>query len=185
MENFNIDLSYLCTKFNARKDHLKRFVIKHFNENKDYVLVHPNKDIPKNRGGHNKESIFITENTYNLVAQSYSISKRYIPSVQKHTIMSLENQTIGFIESCLRNVYSCTRQKRFGVYRCDLCIDDYKIIVECDEWGHKDRNEIKEEQRQKYIEDQGYTFLRFNPNDEHFDLSIVIRNILELITRKQ
>jgi len=65
--------------------------------------------------------------------------------------MSLENQTIGFIENSFRDVLKIKRQKSFGAYRVDLYFCDYKLIIECDEKNHSDRNEDYEKKREEYL----------------------------------
>jgi len=97
--------------------------------------------------------------------------------------MSLENQTVGFITSCLKDICDCVRQKRIGNYRADLCINEC-IVVECDEFGHNDRDPNAELQREIFIESEGYQMVRFNPNEPGFDLSKVINIILGLIARE-
>ena len=56
-------------------------------------------------------------------------------------------------------------------YRIDLYFHDYKLAVEIDENGHKDRNKEHESQRQKEIETKlGCTFIRINPDKENFNI---------------
>lgn len=178
---YNRNLEALSKELDTRKDNVKRFLLKHFKINKDFIII--KKEAKKS--GRPREAILLTEKVYQLMMKSYNISNRYSPHTQTNTIMSVENQTIGFIESCLTNVYVCTRQRWIGNYKCDLCIDDYKIVVECDEWGHKSMCKTSEEERQRYIESQGYTVLRFNPNEEGFDLSLQIRSILQLVAGRK
>ena len=80
----------------------------------------------------------MTKKAYDLVSRSYNINNRYSPHIQVNAIMSVENQTIGFITACLKEISDCVRQKRIGNYRADLCINE-SIVVECDEFGHDDR----------------------------------------------
>ena len=56
--------------------------------------------------------------------------------------------------------------------KIDLCFHDYKLAVEIDEKGYKDRNEEHESQRQKKIEKKlGCKFIRINPDKENFNIS--------------
>jgi very-short-patch-repair endonuclease len=67
-------------------------------------------------------------------------------------------------------------------YRIDLYFEQYKIAIECDEYGHSDRNSLEEKERENKIKDfLNCKFVRFNPNIENFDLSIVINQILKMI----
>jgi very-short-patch-repair endonuclease len=162
-----------------RKDLVVRFLKKHFIENTHYIIK-KGCDVKKH-GGQNKHDYYLTNHAYELLTNSYNINNRYSPHIQVNTIMSLENQTIGFITACLKDICDCVRQKRIGNYRADLCINEC-IVVECDEFGHDDRDPNAELQREIFIESQGYEIVRFNPNEPGFDLSKVINTILGLIT---
>ena len=91
--------------------------------------------------------------------------------------MCIENQTIGFIENSFKNILNVKRQYIFGNYRVDLYFIDYKLVVECDENNHKDRNINYEKTREKFIISQGNQMIRFNPNEKLFDLSNVLQKI--------
>jgi very-short-patch-repair endonuclease len=69
------------------------------------------------------------------------------------------------------------RQYQFDKYYVDLYFLKYKLVVECDENGHKDRDYNYEKDREKYITVMGNTFIRFNPNNKLFDLSDVLNEI--------
>lgn len=64
-----------------------------------------------------------------------------------------------------------------GGYRIDLYFSDYKLAIECDENGHYSRNQDHEKIRQSYIESHGVSFIRFNPDDDCFNIYRVIGNI--------
>ena len=76
------------------------------------------------------------------------------------------------------------RQKRVGTYYIDLYFEDYNLAIECDEYGHKDRNEIYEKNREQYLLEQNITVIRYNPNNKNFDLSYVLRAITKIIFNK-
>jgi very-short-patch-repair endonuclease len=97
--------------------------------------------------------------------------------------MCIENQTIGFIENAYNDIFNVKRQFSIGKYRVDLCFIDYKLVIECDENNHNDRDPIKEKEREDYIISQGNRIIRYNPNIENFDLSNVIGIILRLISK--
>jgi very-short-patch-repair endonuclease len=98
--------------------------------------------------------------------------------------MCIENQTIGFIENSFKDIFNMKRQFIIGKYRVDLYFIDYKIVVECDEFNHTDRDLIKETIREEYILSLGNEIIRYNPNDKNFDLSNVLREINTNIFKK-
>ena len=98
--------------------------------------------------------------------------------------MCIENQTIGFIENSYKDILNIKRQFNIGKYRVDLYFIDYKLIVECDEFNHIDRDEIKEKIREEYILSLGNKIIRYNPNQKDFDLSNVLREINKLLFSK-
>ena len=54
-------------------------------------------------------------------------------------------------------------------YRTDLYFHDYKLAIEVDEKGHKDRNIDHEIKRQEAIKEKlGCEFIRINPDEENF-----------------
>ncbi len=91
--------------------------------------------------------------------------------------MCIENQTIGFIANAYSNVLNVKRQHIMGKYRVDLCFVDHKLVVECDENGHEDRDPLQEQIRENYLKESGNKLIRFNPNATGFDLSNVLREI--------
>jgi len=55
-------------------------------------------------------------------------------------------------------------------YRVDLYLPAQRLAIEIDEFGHADRDPVKEKERQLYIEKQlKCKFLRFNPDDPKFN----------------
>lgn len=161
----------------TRKDSLKRYIQKHFIENNDYIVQHVPSKIGSGSGGHNNEVILVTQRTMQLCISSFNLKTRYDPTLQALTIMSLENQTIGFIVACLDGVVQITRQFKIERYAVDLCFPQHMLVVECDEFGHVDRDESFEREREKRIIDSGFHIIRFNPNALGFDISKVINII--------
>ena len=65
-----------------------------------------------------------------------------------------------------------------GKYRIDLYFPRYKLAVECDEFGHKDRDIEYEVICQKYIEKLlNCTFVRFNPDVKDFYILDIVNKI--------
>jgi very-short-patch-repair endonuclease len=103
---------------------------------------------------------------------------------QINVCMCIENQTIGFIENSFKDIFNIKRQFTMGKYRVDLYFIDYKLVVECDEFNHKDRDPIKETLREEHILSLGNEIIRYNPNEPNFDLSNVLREINKFIFSK-
>ena len=99
--------------------------------------------------------------------------------------MCIENQTIGFIENTYSNVLNVKRQYTIGKYHVDLYFIDYKLVIECDENGHNDRDSEKEKIREDYIVSLGNKIIRYNPNTQSFDLSNVLREITAILFSSQ
>ena len=63
-------------------------------------------------------------------------------------------------------------------YRIDLYFHDYKLALEVDEKGHKDRNIDHDMQRQKALEKElGCKFIRINPDEEKLNILRAINEI--------
>jgi very-short-patch-repair endonuclease len=178
---FTKNIDELVVYFTSRKDLIKRYIKKYFHKNINYIEVPYT--IQRPRGGRPRIDIMVTDETFNLVKKSYSLKTRYDPHHQVSTIMSLENQTIGFIANAFSGIYSCERQYVIGPYFVDMLVES-DIVVECDEDGHNDRNPVAEVIREQYIMEQGKRIVRFNPNASTFDLSNVIQCILKMIHNK-
>ena len=69
-------------------------------------------------------------------------------------------------------------------YRSDLYFHDYKLAVEVDKKGHKDRNIEHEIKRQKAIEKElGCEFIRINPDEKNFNILKTINEIHKQIKK--
>jgi hypothetical protein len=167
------ELLYLSPK----KYNITYFLKNNFKENIHYIIKTNDKTI-KQHGGQNKIYYFLTNETFELFKNTFKLKHRYITKINNlehvNIIMSLENQTIGFIENSFKNTIKTKRQFQILNYRVDLYFPEYKLVVECDENNHIDRNKIDESVRENYILSLGNTIIRFNPNDKLFDLSIVL-----------
>ena len=73
---------------------------------------------------------------------------------------------------------TCYTQFRIDQYRLDLFIKELNLVVECDEYGHRDRDPYKEQEREDYIRDRiGCDFVRFNPDEPGFNIFKIIGDI--------
>lgn len=92
-----------------------------------------------------------------------------------------EQQFINDIIHAFRDE-KMVRQYPCGSYKIDLYFPEYQIAIECDELGHKDRDPEYEVNRQSYIENElGCQFIRFNPDEEEFNIFDVINRIYKEI----
>ena len=173
------DLLYLSTQ----KVHLVSHLKKNYKENYHYIIQ---KNNIKGRGGHNKIIFMLTESTYELFKNSYNLRNKYLVNINdniKHINigMCIENQTIGFIENTYKGIIECKRQFYIDKYRVDLYLPKYKLVIECDENNHINRDIIKEQLRENYIISTGNKIIRYNPNEDTFDLSNILREINKII----
>ena len=188
MNEFSRNLDELLY-LSLNKDNIARHLKKNYRENIHYIIEKSNlnnqdktEKIGK-RGGHNKIIYMLTEEAFELLKNSYNLRNRYIVNISDNVKcinnigMCIENQTIGFIENAYSGILNLKRQYTLGKYRADLYFIDYKLVIECDENNHDDRDPIQEKNREDYITSLGNTIIRFNPNESDFDLSNVLRDI--------
>ena len=172
----------------------KHLIVKNLKKNYTvnvHYIIDKNKNINiKKYGGQNKIEYYLTEETFELLKNSYNLRNRYIVNVSDNVkqinaiCMCIENQTIGFIENSYKDILNLKRQFMIGKYRADLYFIDYKLVVECDEFNHNDRDPKKEKMREDYILSLGNKIIRYNPNEEGFDLSNVLREINKMLFTK-
>ena len=178
---YTVDLDTVLHTITAgQKVWVVRFIQKHFVYNQDYIMICLEKV--------NKHRYLLTQTTYELLQSSYNLKNKFMPMVQNlkqisTIIMSLENQTIGFIHSAFSGIYNMKRQQREAPYYIDLVFLDHALALECDENGHTDRDQDYERERESVIAGK-YMILRFNPNSGSFDLSLVIRAVMDVIVGK-
>lgn len=97
-------------------------------------------------------------------------------------ILSKEQEVIGFIVECLKDIAQINLQHKVGDYKIDLYIPEYNLAIECDEFGHDDRDCEYEINREEYIKKElDCKFIRFNPDSELFRISELMNTILREI----
>lgn len=180
------DLSHLSNKKVTLVKHLQ----KNYRENIHYVIQKDNFKNMNKYGGQNKMVFMLTEEAFELLKNSYNLRNRYIVDINDNIKcvnigMCIENQTIGFIENTYGNILNLKRQYKFGKYRVDLYFIDYKLVVECDENDHIDRDPTQEKIREQYIISLGNKIIRYNPNKTNFDLSNILREINDVLLSKE
>lgn len=185
MSEFSRNLDELLY-LSKQKDKITKHLKKNYRENVHYIIGNSNlnnQDKKEKRGGHNKIIYMLTEEAFELLKNSFNLRNRYIVNISDNVKyinnigMCIENQTIGFMENAYSGILNVKRQYTIGKYRVDLYFIDYKLVIECDENNHDDRDPIQEKNREDYITSLGNTIIRFNPNDSGFDLSNVLRDI--------
>lgn len=185
---FNRNIDELIPRLSKNKYNLERYLHRNFTQNVHYIVI-PLKRVEsdkKKHGGHNKIDFLLTDEGFTLLENSFNLRNRNIISISPNTkmmkyVMPIETQTIGFIVNSYGKSVETVRQYYVGSYRVDLYFPKYKIIVECDEFDHKDRDKKYESERETYLILQGNKIIRYNPNDPNFDLSDVLQKINNII----
>lgn len=172
----------------SQKVRLVKHLSKNYKENIHYIIERHKFKTIKQYGGHNKITFLLTEETFELLKNSFNLRNRYIVELNENIKqinigMCIENQTIGFISNAYSNMLNVKRQFTIGKYRVDLYFVDYKLVIECDENNHNDRDPENEKIRELYITSLGNKIIRFNPNEKHFDLSNILREINSILFR--
>lgn len=120
--------------------------------------------------------------------QANELAKFLGIEVYKHRFASVESSTLEIIQKCFKGE---DMKFQFHVdtpdndYRIDLYFPKYKLAIECDEYGHQDRDADYEFRRQNdiiYLLD--CTFIRYNPHSSDFDIYDVINHIFTHISKK-
>ena len=173
----------------SQKVRLVKHLSKNYKENIHYIIERNKYNQIKKHGGQNKITYLLTEEAFEILKNSYNLRNRYIVDVSENVKqinigMCIENQTIGFISNAYSNILNVKRQFTIGKYRADLYFIDYKLVIECDENNHDDRDPENEKIREMYIMSFGNKIIRYNPNENGFDLSNVLREINAVLFNK-
>jgi len=175
----------------TQKVNLVKYLKKNYKENIHYIIQKNKNNNNHKRGGKNKINYLFSETAFELLKNSFNLRNRYLVDINENVKqvnsigMCIENQTIGFIENSYSNILNVKRQYSFEKYRVDLYFVDYKLVIECDENNHSDRDQIQEKIRENYIISLGNKIIRFNPNEKMFDLSNVLKEINSILFYKK
>ena len=188
LENkFTVSLDTIYKELTRDKITITKHLKKNYKLDIHYIIVDTIKN-DKQHGGHNKITYMLTQESADILKNSFNLRNKYITDISTSVKyvnlgMCIENQTIGFIQNCFKDCYESKRQYSIGKYRVDLYFPKNKLVIECDENNHNDRNPIKEKERYNYIISKEYQIIRFNPNLRDFDISNVIRVILQALIK--
>ena len=134
-----------------------------------------------------KDTIFLTcEGVKHLLVKSkktksVELAKELGIAILDNKYLSKETETLSYILTAFKG-QEMKEQYTVDGYIIDLYFPIHKLAIECDEFGHKDRDIGYEVTRQKYIETKlGCTFIRYNPDAKDFDIFIVINSIMKYI----
>jgi len=74
--------------------------------------------------------------------------------------------------------YTFNRQKPLGYYIVDFYCKPLNLVIEVDGGYHfEEKQKIKDNERQKILEEMGLRFLRFNDEEVRKDMDMVVRTI--------
>lgn len=112
------------------------------------------------------------------VAKKFDINVNHILNTRKE-----QDSIHAILKTCKGE--NMVTQYRVGTYRIDLYFPDYKLAIECDEFGHSDRDQEYEKTRQHYIEDKlGCKFIRYNPDSKDYNIFDVLNKIHKEISKR-
>ena len=138
-------------------------------------------------GGKNPHDAFVDlEGALEIVVRSkkpkaLQLLKEMGVSIYDHKYVSKETETLTYILKAFKGK-DMRDQYWVDGYRIDLYFPTHKLAIECDEFGHDDRDIGYEIARQKHIEQKlDCTFIRYNPDAKHFDIFQVINKIFRHI----
>jgi hypothetical protein len=170
----------IINSFNTRKDHIIRYIQKHFKLNENYI-INKNCQNQNKKVGRPQIDYILTEETFNLIKNSYKLRQIELgkKSFTHPILISIETATIGFIFDVFKN-YKIEKQYIVDNYRIDLYFVDLKLAIECDEDWHR-FTKTEDKIRQEHIENKlNCKFYRYNPCENDFKLANVIADLIEL-----
>ena len=134
-----------------------------------------------------KYDLYINEQgMHNLVLKSNmsnatDFAKALGINIDDHKYLFKERETLSCISKAFKGE-DMKEQYTVDGYRIDLYFPTHKLAIECDEFGHKDRDIGYEVTRQNHIETKlGCTFILYNPDTKDFDIFDTINKIYKFI----
>jgi very-short-patch-repair endonuclease len=102
-----------------------------------------------------------------------------------HYKMPIEIETLKPLYEIFSD-YNPILQYKIDKYYIDLYLQKVNIAIECDENNHMDRKQIYELDRENLINNQlKCIIIRYNPDEENFNINIVIKKIMNEIINKK
>ena len=108
--------------------------------------------------------------------------KIHITKILRQNQTSQEKRLWLVLRSSQLNSLKFRRQFKIGRYVVDFCCLSKKIVIEIDGGQHNENDlKIRDQERQKYIESQGYKVLRFWNNEIDNHIEAVVEIIIKVI----
>lgn len=173
-KTYNLIRSNICENKKSLRQIIKESdIIEPSLNNNDLIMVYINKDglfelLSKSRMPNKNDFIKFCSEKYNF---NYKI----------YTSLHKEQEYIGYLIKVFKHK-SYRTQYCVNPYRIDLYFSDIKLVIECDEFDHANRDVEYELTRESYIKDiLQCRFIRFNPDSEDFCIFDVINEIIKLM----
>jgi very-short-patch-repair endonuclease len=125
-----------------------------------------------------KSRKLVSKDVLDFFAQNFNIE---IPRFIRYECK--ESETCLYLKQAFQHL-DIKYQYPVGTYRVDMLFPQFELVVECDELGHKDRNDEYEKTRTDFIESQGYKIIRYNPDSKDFSVFSVINKITLFINNE-
>lgn len=183
---FHCDLDDDAIALPCTKRSLVRILQRHFREGEDFV-----QEMAISTGGRPRHVYLLSDRCRSQLLAMYALNSRQEVSTADFNIDYIrryapkETETLDFICTALSGVYTFSRQQWFmnNRYRVDLYFPDQRLIVECDEHGHMDRDQEYEQRREDELTRAlNCTFIRFNPDADDFCMAVLLSRILRVLT---
>jgi len=96
--------------------------------------------------------------------------RREMPKGETRLWILLKNRNLG---------YKFRRQYGIGSFVVDFCCPEIKLVIEVDGLSHENEDAvIYDQRRQKYLETNGFTVLRFTSAEMFSDLQDIAQKII-------
>lgn len=153
----------------------------------------PNKELISSLNQYEMQHIYINTNGLKTLL---STTIKPIPPVllELCKILNLEinSKMLRYEQETIASLLKVFSKEKYSLqynvdgYRIDLYFPEYNLAIECDESGHKQYDQDKEKERERYIKKKiKCHFIRYNPNEECFDILDVVSQIHYFILKKR
>lgn len=120
-------------------------------------------------------------------ARSFEFAKSIGINTSELTVPSIEQDVLSKIIRAFPNEHINLQQTVLGKYKIDLYFQNYGLAVEVDEFGHVDRPENYDKEREQEIlrKTKVNRFVRINPDSDRYDIFDSIGFIHTYISNNQ